>query len=413
MAMTDLTDEQCIEAVNAFKEAGTKAEAARLLGIARSTFNSRYDRACARGFAGTMPVLSGYEIKKTSTQFGPDGEVQREWVQQQPARSDEPFEMPDGHVIKGVSALMDPAGRVIQQWVKTREDKHVDDLVDALKATFSDYKGKAKPAKPPKVANEDLATVYNIADHHLGLFAWGMETGEDYDLKIGERILRDAMADLVSNSPPSDTAVVLNLGDFFHSDTSENRTVASGHALDVDTRYAKVLQVGVRLLVDCIELALRKHRKVKVRCLPGNHDPHTALTLSVALSSFFESEPRVDVDCDPSKFFWWRFGKVFIGATHGDEVKPDAMPGVMASTRAKEWGETEFRYAYFGHVHHKSRGGGEAHGVIWETFQSLAAKDAWHAGRGYSSGRSMTAITHHKDKGEVFRHTVSVPGGQK
>jgi hypothetical protein len=38
-----------------------------------------------------------------------------------------------------------------------------------------------------------------------------------------------------------------------------------------------------------------------------------------------------------------------------------------------------------------------------ETFRTLAAKDAWHAGKGYRSGRDMYAITHHINHGEIMR----------
>lgn len=401
-----LTDEDCQRYAEAFRRYGSKNEAAKALGIDRTTYRRWLNEAARRGFCGTKPVLPGFTIKQTSAQIGAGGQIEREWVQQRPEPGDE-FAPPEGHKVKGVSALVDAQGRVIQQWVKTRSEDRTDDLVEALKATFEAYRGPATLPPAPAGTDQDLATFYNIADHHLGLFAWARETGEDYDLKIGEATLLDAMARLVANAPNSSRAVVLNLGDFFHADSPENRTARSGNALDVDTRYAKVLQVGVRLMIDCIDLALQKHDHVRVRCLPGNHDSNTALALSVALAAFYRESPRVEVDTDPSRFFWWRFGKVFVGATHGDMVKPDDMPGVMASYRARDWGESEFRYAYFGHVHHRSRGGGEKHGVVWETFQSLAAKDAWHSASGYSSGRSMVAITHHRDQGEVFRHTVS------
>jgi hypothetical protein len=126
------------------------------------------------------------------------------------------------------------------------------------------------------------------------------------------------------------------------------------------------------------------------------------------LAAFFHANERVKVDCDQSKFFWWRFGKVFIGATHGDMVKPDRMPGVMAARRPEDWGATIYRYAMFGHVHHRSKFASEQDGVVCETFQVLAAKDAWHSSMGYHSGRSMVAITYHRNRGEVLRHTVSV-----
>lgn len=373
MAITPLSDEICVEAVKVLRDNKNNiAAAARDLGIARGTMQNRLEQAARRGL---------YE------------------------KTQEP--LPPGFSIKGTSALYKDGEKVLE-WVKTKSEPSTEDVVESLKEIFDNYKGFAKLPPKPKSTDQNLATVYNISDHHLGLYAWAAETGEDYDLAIGEKLLRDSMSQLVATSPSSHTAVVLNLGDFFHADTNENRTARSGNALDVDTRYAKVLQIGVQLTVDCIELALQKHSKVIYRALPGNHDPHTALALSVAIAAFFAKNPRVHVDCDPSKFFWWSFGKVFIGATHGDMVKPDKMPGVMASMKPREWGDAKYRYAYFGHVHHQSKGGGEQHGVIWETFQTLSPKDAWNAASGYTSGRSMVAITHHKERGEICRHTVSV-----
>jgi hypothetical protein len=47
-------------------------------------------------------------------------------------------------------------------------------------------------------------------------------------------------------------------------------------------------------------------------------------------------------------------------------------------------------------------------GVIWESFRTLAGKDAWTASKGYRSGRDMYAIVHAKDYGEVERHRVDI-----
>ena len=408
MGVPPLTEEQLRQVVEARSKCGSNRAAADSLGLPVNTFKERLKRALRRGYGGTRPVLDGFEIKSTSAQIGPNGEIQREWIQQAPERGPE-FELPAGHAVKGVSALVDADNRVVQQWIKTKEQQSIDDVRDAIKTVFDSYTGYAQLPPSPQYVDGELVTAYILADHHLGLYAWAQEAGEDYDLAIGERVLLETMLKLVSQAPASETAVILNLGDFFHADNSENRTAKSGNVLDVDTRYAKVLQIGVKLMVQCIELAKQKHKNVIVRCLPGNHDPHTAVALSIALSCFFAKDLSITIDCDASRFWWYQFGRVFLGATHGDMVRPEQMPGVMASKRPEDWGKSEFRYAYFGHVHHKSVGGGEQHGVIWETFQVLAAKDAWHAAKGFSSGRSMTAITHHKDYGEIMRHTVSIP----
>ena len=78
----------------------------------------------------------------------------------------------------------------------------------------------------------------------------------------------------------------------------------------------------------------------------------------------------------------------------------------MACDRAKDWGETEHRFIYHGHIHHSSIS--EHPGVLVESFRTLAAKDAWHSSSGYRSGRDMKCIIHHKEYGEISRHTCNV-----
>lgn len=394
----------------AIENHGSYEYAAIALGLANrnalASRISRIRRQVERGEYGRAPVMPTFAIKQVSTQLGPNGETQKEWIKQGP-QAGEVFELPEGHSVKGVSALVSGDGRTIQQWIKTKAENS-DYVIDALKSAFEQYKGRAKPVPAPKHSDDSLLTVYPIGDFHAGLYSWAAETGEDWDLDIAERVLRGTMADLVSSAPASDTGLVLSLGDFFHMDDASNRTPASGHALDVDTRRAKVLQVGVQLLIDCIELALSKHKKVIVRCLAGNHDPATTPALNIALWAFFNKNERVEVDCSPSKFFYHQFGKVMIAATHGDMCKMADLPGVMASAQPSKWGASLFRYGYTGHIHHKAQICKEINGVICESFQVLPPSDAWHSGMGYGAGRSMQAITHHCETGEKFRHIVSI-----
>ena len=108
----------------------------------------------------------------------------------------------------------------------------------------------------------------------------------------------------------------------------------------------------------------------------------------------------------PSKFWYYKFGKILIGSTHGDTAKPNKLPEIMAADKPSEWGDTDYRYWYTGHIH--SRNVIEFSGCVWESFRTLAAKDAWHSGAGYRSGRDMCSILLHKDFGEIGRNTVSV-----
>ena len=395
-----LTDEQINEAIAALKEHGSQAAAADALGLARSTLQNRLKRAAERGLMGTRPVLPGFRIVKVSN--GPNGD----YVQQKPDVGPE-FEVPAGHTVKGVSALVDAEGRTIQSWVKTRADaEQANNLREAILAVFANHSAPLLPL-PPAYTDADTLSIYPIVDLHLGLYAWARETGADYDVDISAGLLRGAIANLVARSAASQTAIILDLGDYFHADDSRNQTKRSGNPLDVDTRYARVLQVGYELVVETIELALQKHAKVIYRKLPGNHDDETSLMLAISIAAHFRNEPRVEVDTDPSRFFVHKFGKVMIGATHGDQLKKSDMAGFMATNGPKEWGETEFRHGFTGHIHHDTA---RVHnGVKVESFNTLAAKDAWHAGMGFTSPRTAVSITMHKDFGEIDRFTVSLP----
>lgn len=325
-------------------------------------------------------------------------------------------ETPAGFNVKRLTQHVrkDAAGVPIlsEEWTQfTPDSATYDATLAALEEVMKQYEGII-PAIPQPLhfPDDQLATVYPIIDHHLGLYSWEAETGANYDLTISQRILRESLASLVASSPNSKYAVILNVGDFFHSDDNTNRTRRSGNILDADGRYAKILEIGIDLEIYAIELALTKHETVEVRNLPGNHDPYASLALNAAIRMAFRNNPRVHVSRDPSPFYFFRWGKVLIASTHGDMIRATDMPAVVATYAAKDWGETEHRYIYLGHVHHASIGGGERYGATWETFRTLAAKDAWASQSGYASGRSMVAITHHKEYGEVRRETVTIAG---
>ena len=105
-------------------------------------------------------------------------------------------------------------------------------------------------------------------------------------------------------------------------------------------------------------------------------------------------------------FTFQRFGKVLIGECHGDTAKAADLPGVMMVDAREHISATEYWHWHCGHVHHDSAK--EYQGVIVETHRTLAATDAWHKGKGYRSGRSMKAITYHRNFGEVSRVTCDI-----
>ncbi len=407
MAPASTSDERLREIIEVCNSCKTISEAETILGIRAPTIRHHRREAARRGLIGFKPVLEGFEVARISTEADENGAIKRTFVTQRPERSG-PFEIPAGHQIKGVSALVDADGRVAQQWIKTREG--ADDLarqVEAIKQELSGSIGRSELVEPPSYSDADLLTVYPVTDTHLGQRSWAAECGADYDLKIAEKLILEYSADLIAAAPPSETAVILNLGDYFDIDNKQNRTPENGNPLDVDSRYSKIFRIGLKVKRRMAEMALRKHKRVELAFVEGNHDPIGIAAMHAGFEMFFEDDPRVFVDPDVSPFFWREFGRNFISGAHGDKLRPTEMPGFMAANQPEIWGRTKFRYAYFGHVHHHDRGGGEKHGVIWETLQTIAPRNAWAAAR-FDAWRSMKSATFHRERGKILDHTLSV-----
>jgi len=313
---------------------------------------------------------------------------------------------PPGYHVKSATTLRDSDGKVKLQWFKTQADKADPAEILEVFAERIAKLPKAKPVPRPKTADSDLLTVYPMGDPHLGLLSWHLETGADFDLDIAQRNLVSATAHLVDLAPPSKTALIINLGDFYHSDSPDNRTARSGHALDVDSRWAKILRVGIDTMISCIEQARRKHKTVRIVNEIGNHDDKSSVMLSTVLEHHYRNDSGVEVDTSPAVTHWHEFGANLLGIHHGNSIKASNLGAVMASTMSEAWGRTKYRYWYTGHVHHESKK--EYPGCIVESFRTLAARDAWHASAGYVSGRGMVCDVLHKTRGRIMRHEVGV-----
>lgn len=366
--------------------------------------------AAERGELGYDPILPGFALQSTSTQRGADGNVEREWIRQGKAPG-APAEVPAGHILKGVSILADASGREIQRWIKTREGLAPQATVAEVRKALAEMPERAEPAPRPAHSLADLATVYPLADLHLGLLTWQGEVGENWDLTIARQTIAENVARLIDAAPASRQAVILGLGDLLHADGYDNATPKSKNVLDCDGRYPRILGVAVRLLIETVRQALRKHDQVLVRVLPGNHDPESTVAVNLALDLYYESDDRVTVDASASPFWWWEWGVNFLGATHGDGAKMKDLPIIMATANPEAWGRSKVREVMTGHIHNESKI--DIRGVAVESFRTPIPADSWHHRMGYGGGRSLSAITYHRARGRTQRNDVMIlPPGE-
>jgi hypothetical protein len=365
-----VTEKQLQDAVVAFERFGSKTEAARHLGIPRTTLTHRL------GMAGVDPA-----IKDSMSAVGTDLVPALAWAK---------TKSKDG---TSYSVLLKPAQREPADIAA-----EICDAINAIKPI--------KPIPAPRHSDADLLTVYPIADAHIGMLAWDRETGEDYDTKIALARIRDGMGMCVSGAPASGTAIILDVGDLTHADDNTNATPRSKHPLDTDSRHFRTLDAAIEALASATECALHKHDNVIVRVLRGNHNESSYLAVMFALFERYRDNPRVTVEKTPCDFFVHEFGAVMIAAHHGDKAKAERLVLHMADQWPEMWGRTRYRFYFTGHLHHLKMQ--DIGGVQVEQLRAVTAKDAYAASHAYSAFAQMQAVTYHKERGEISRVKVAL-----
>lgn len=312
--------------------------------------------------------------------------------------------VPEGFHVKGVSTLYDEDGNVKIKWVKTNSEK--DAAVQAILDVVEEYEAPAIPKiKRTTKTIDDLCTLYTITDFHLGAYAYAKETGDDWDTDLAEKVLINAFNDLMSGSPDSELAIFAQLGDFLHWDGMDAVTPTSGHLLDADTRFSKLVELAIDVCVRVVGMLLTKHKKVHVIMAEGNHDMASSVWMQKLMRKLFADNPRVTVDDSEFPFYAMQHGNVMLGFHHGHKVKNQSLPTLFASEPRfrKMWGDSIYTYIHTGHYHHTEQTMSETGGAIVERHPTLAGRDAYAARGGYVSWRAARAITYHKEYGESYR----------
>lgn len=380
--------------------------------MAPRTMRDRIKMVFARNIDGRYEdgiIAPGTQIAEEKHRLDKDQNILFSTVRTVPETGAD-FEIPPDWMIEKSTLMLDADGKIVKSWPRVSPKAgEAQSILDGMRAAVQEMIGESGALERPEVpadTMEELLNVRPLPDLHLGMYAWGRETGTAWDLKVAMAKYKDMMNTLDTFTPAAETCVILGGGDMIHCDNKRNMTDRSGNPLDVDTRFPKVKEEAMKLLVFQVELARAKHKKTIVRILPGNHDELFADSASWFLHAWYRDCEDVEVDTDPGDFWFYQHGDVMLGANHGHKVKITQLPRIMSTYRREMWGKTKFAYAHGFHLHHKEKLGWEEGGVVGEIHQAPVAPDAFHHGSGYAdSARTMCTITYHTEKGEQGRWT--------
>ena len=314
----------------------------------------------------------------------------------------------DGFFVKGVSTLYGDDGQVKQQWVKTNIDleAQVETFREAVKNIVQDYVQPILPVTAPKGwLDKDIIPWFNIGDGHLGMLAFDHEVGHNFDLKIARDELIEAMALLIQRAPSCERCVIQDMGDMTHYQDFSAQT-ESGHILDFDTRYPKMIETYHHVMRSIVEMALAKFKYVDVIINQGNHSRSNDIAMVQTLKWVYQNNPRLHVLDNSSVFIPYRMGNTFVMSHHSDKCKPARLHEVMSTDFRQDFGECLYKYIDIGHIHHKQVSKENA-SVVIESWNQLAPSDKYAHDGGWRSRAMLTCVLRSKTYGETGRITLT------
>jgi hypothetical protein len=313
--------------------------------------------------------------------------------------------------VKGYSTLHrlkskdDESTGVVLEWVKTTNDKFTESILEIIREETNPIEIKDIPKCKSKKQDTDVIPWFNIGDGHFGMIAYDKEVGHNFDLSIAERELCFAMGRSIELAAGHERCVIQDMGDMTHYETFAAQTEASGHNLDYDTRYPKMIRTYRRTMEYIVTKALKHFKYVDVIINQGNHSRSNDIWMAEHLRALFKKTERVNVLNNECVFIPYRMGNTFVMCHHTDKCKGQKLVDVMMTDFRQDFGEARYKYIDGGHIH--TRKATEQGDVVTETFNQLAPADKYAHDAGWRSRSCLTTVFRSKTYGEKGRKTLT------
>ncbi len=272
---------------------------------------------------------------------------------------------------------------------------------NVLKDILEDIKKNSPVVKVihgKSIENNDLLLEIAATDWHIGRLCWKDSDGDDYDIKIAEKLIFEAIDDIVTKAKRFGLFSKICLwigGDFLNVDNENNTTTALTQQ-SVDSRFPKVFKKGKEILIAIIN-NLKEIAPVDIVISGGNHDQNSLFHIGEVLESYYHNDKNIWVNNEPTPRKYYRYGQNVIQFSHGDKVPVKKLP-IIAAAEYKDWSSCKQREVQLGHWHHREVI--ESPGCITRVMSTIAGVDSYHKNHGYVGNiRCVQALIWHKDFG--------------
>lgn len=279
--------------------------------------------------------------------------------------------------------------------------KTYEDFREELIEELNEYSPNFEKIKREPVKDGHLLVI-DMADLHFGKLCKEIETGEEYNLEVTRaRTIKGVEGLLQKASGFNLDKIMLVIGnDMLHVDNTKGTTTGGTHQ-DMDGTWYDAFTKAKQTLIDSIEILL-PIADIHLHYDPSNHDSMSGFMLADSIFSWFRNNEQMTFNFAPSPRKYFKYHKSLIGTAHGHGVKWKDLPSLMAMEAKKDWADTDHKYFYTHHVHHKQVT--DFIGVTVESLRSISSADSWHKLSGYDyAPKALEGFIHSKEYGQIAR----------
>lgn len=237
--------------------------------------------------------------------------------------------------------------------------------------------------------DKKFSLVINLQDLHFGKGSSAYDVGEKnkFSLELCKNRVLESVENLISMvlsyGNPEKVYIVAG-GDAINADNFQN-TTTEGTPQDNEVSVTTAMWTAKRTYADVVNMLRQITKNVEIVPLPGNHDRILAIELADWLYAWFRNDTDVICNMSGESRQYRKYGQTVLGFSHGDKLKPERTPIVMAHEARELWGLTKYAALYTGHLH--TRITRDLDGVQHQQASSPSGEDRWHEENGYTTSR--------------------------
>lgn len=266
--------------------------------------------------------------------------------------------------------------------------------LDSMKDEFKELVQKKAP-KVSKYSYKPKSSpslgVLSLPDIHYGkITGEGPEAIEEHYMSIVAELWEKAKGSNIER-------LLLPIGNDGMNSEGLSKATTAGTPQDDYMGWRQSFR-GYWHLMDTAITWLSKFVPVDVVIVQGNHDYERMFYVGELLDSRYHNNPNITVDNSLEERKYYQYGLNMFLNFHGDKVKKDKIPLLMATEQPIMWSECRFREALLGHFHKEMVD--EIMGTKIRFIPSICGNDEWHKNKAYIGTRRVGQIhLYHKERG--------------